>query len=400
MKSESAKFTILMVVLLLIFSGCGGSPPIEEPPGQAHPDDVPANPPGRPSELPASDLRPVDKPSLGLSNEIPLPFAPAQMIGFMFPDGLEAMKAAAVNKPDYGYVYTAVGIIEVGPNAAMIASGVYQVEIDLTNPEEVVSGMLIALSEGGEDQELEFSRTPLIRNRARDNSPSFPSVSPIVSSSEVCFVIGVSDPYSGYVAQTSANAAEWYRYCSLALLSVQDNFPAEYDALAGSIEESIGNLNAHGFNLEAEIDFDKVASEMESHKNIQACNDNKECGSDLTGAPNIYFWEQYDQALVESNGEDFVVTVGVVKIERELDTPGQGRPVQPGDYWVRLWFTPDEFFIGAALYGVTIDDEEVSGQTIPAIPSYFLDDGNTRNIAAWISGWRLCNWCKWQSNCP
>lgn len=398
MKNRWAKLTIMMVMVFLILSACGGVPATGGPAAPAKP----ANPPGRPEEVPASVLSPVDKPTLNLTNPPPgLPYQPAQMIGFMFPDGLEAMKVAAVNNPEFrDDGLTAIGIIEVGPDAATITSGVYLVEINLTDPANEVSGKLIAFSKGAVDQDLMFSRTPLVRNPARKDSPSFPPISPIVSSTDVCFVIGVSKPYSGEVAQTSMNAGEWSRYCSLSLLSVQENFSGEFADLANSIEASVGNLNSQGYILEANIDFSKVVSEMEGHSNILACNGNNNCGADLAGAPNLLFWNQYDQALAESNGEDFPVTIGIVKIERELNTPGQERPVKPGDYWVRLWFASDESFLGASVYGVTVDGQQVNGQTIPAIPAYFLDQENPRNIAAWISGWRLCNWCKWQSNCP
>jgi len=409
MKHSLLALTSLLVLLVIAQSSCQPvtGTPIETPPTETSATEPPAE--GPPAEAPAIPLVPEDKPSLIIPDDQGVMsgagISPAHAIGFVFPEGLVAMKATAVNNPYAKDNLTVVGVVELGEEAEKIAPGTYMVAIDLVNTESLVAGRLLPLQTEGGEQNLTFERTALARNPARADSPSFPPISPIISSNAVCFVVGFTDQL-GEVSQNSANAKSWSRYCSLAsiesgelVLSVQANFPSQFETLVGRWDQSIAHLADQGFPQDVTIDFNLTISEMEGHSNLNACNEKKECASDITGAPNASFWEDYVQAKDEAGGNNFVVTEGIVRIERLLEIPGQVT-VQPGDYWLRDWFDAQENFLGTALLGVTTDNVPILGQTIPAIPAYFLDVENPQKVVSWISAWRCFNWCKFQSNCP
>lgn len=412
MKRTYFVLTGLLVLLVILQLACvpvtptapGETPPTEQN-QQPTEGSVTTEPSGEQLPFP---LTPVDKPSLLITDEqntfAGQGISVAHAVGFTFPDGLVAIKATAVNKPESaGNDLTTVGVVEIGPDAQKIASGTYLVAIDLMKDDATVNGRVSAIQKEGPTYDLSFERTVLIRNPARGDSPSFPSISPIISSTGVCFAVGISEQ-PGVVANASGNAKFWYRYCSLAatsgdfILSVANNFPVQFGDLRNRVEETIARVS-QAFPQNVNINFDLAISEMEGHTNIDACNKNNDCASDISGAPNANFWQDYDQAKDAAGGNNFAVTIGIVRVERPLDVPGQ-QIVQPGDYWIRDWFDAQENYLGATLLGVTTENIPVFGQTIPSTPAYFLDADNPRNVVSWISAWKLCNWCKWQSNCP
>ena len=398
MKHRLLVFGCLLALLIVVQAGCGATvTPAEGT--QTPPAEVP----------PAGLIIPAAKPSLLITDEQNvlggLGLSTVHAVGFTFPGGGVAIKATAVNTPKVGDDgLTVVGVVEIGSGAEKIAPGTYTVAIALAKEDATVGAQVRSIQKDGATYDLGFDRTELEKNPAREDSPSFPPVNPIISSTAVCFVIGLADT-SGNVAQGPTDAQAWYRYCSLAatsgdlILSVMDNFPSQYSELRNRIEQSVsraGQVYAQSVN----IDFNLTISEMEGHNNINACDkDQKECSSDITGAPNASFWEDYHNAQKEAQGNIFVVTSAIVKIERPVDNPGQ-ETAEPGDYWVRDWFDPDGKFLGSTLLGVTAENKPVNGLTIPSTPSYFLDKDNPEKLLSWISAWKLCNWCKWQSNCP
>lgn len=421
MKRRLPALASYLVLLLIVQTGCVAS---TEAPQQVSPTDTAAagttqeSPPPpeiqvtepfeeRPfEELLPSLITPPDKPSLIISDEqegvAAASIISAHTIAFIFPDGLVALKAAAATNPSLrADGLTTVGVVEMGPEAEILEPGTYVVAIDLESVEAEVPGRVIR---GESGQDLTFERTALVRNPARQDSPSFPAFSPIISSHAVCFVVGLPDVLGKGVQDQPE--ISWFRYCSLAavdtgqpILSVRDNYPAQFETLVGRWDESLRRLAGAGFPQDAQIGFSLTIAEMEGHPNINACNENNDCAADISGAPNEGFWEDYDQAKDEAGGNDYAVTAGIVRVERELDVPGQDL-VRPGDYWVRVWFDGQEIFLGSSLLGVTDEGVVVPGQTIPSTPAYFLDAENPRTVVSWISAWRLCNWCMWQSNCP
>jgi hypothetical protein len=426
MKRRLTTRTCLLMLILIVQVGCGGGAPTPNTPPvteitltdtptevatEATPTDTPTE--STPTEQPAERIEPLLKPSLTITDEqgelSSANLTPEHVIGFTFPNGLIAMKAAAITEPfiDEEGTLTVVGVVEINEGAVIIMPGVYSVAIDLTLDAEEVPGQLMHRGGEGEKRDLAFSRTLVVRNEDRQNDPSFPSISPIISSGSLSFVIGFS---GGQVTQNPAEVQDWYRYDSLAstdsdtpelILSVRDNFSSEYGDLIGGWESSVNHLNQQGFSQDVDIATDLTISEIEGHKNITSCNDQQECASDITGAPNASFWADYNQARDEAAENNFVVTAAIAKIERTIDIPSQVI-IEPGDYWVRLWFDSEENFLGATLLGVTTEDKPVYGQSIPATPAYFLDADdvdNPQKIVSWISAWRAIRWCICQTRC-
>jgi hypothetical protein len=352
-------------------------------------------------ELPPLLVTPPDKPSLtfsdvpGITSATPADVSYGHVIGFIFPDGQVALRLAAVNNPRLiNEDLTVVGAVEIG-------SAFYQVAINLESTDRQVRGRLIA-GDGGQD--LTFERTALVRNPDRQDSPTFPAISPIISSHGICFVVGQAE----VLGKQAQPPIAWSRYCSFTeagpnepLLSVRDTYPEQFDALRERMEETRSRLEDAGFpqDVEAEIDTNLTISELEGHPNLNSCNGSNECVADIIGAPSASFWDDYDRAMEAAGGERFAVTVGIVRVERNLEVPDQ-ELVQPGVYWVRVWFDDGDTFMGSTLLGVTDDGQTVLGQTIPSTPAYFLDADNPRTVVSWISAWRLRRWCMWQSNCP
>ena len=431
MKRRLPVLTSFLVLLLIFQSGCVAATdaPLQQPPVEptvtvTTSDGPPAVqvtetgtvPEGTPSpeatlpveatatpfvELPPLLVTPPDKPSLtfpgvqGIEAPTPADVSYGHVIGFIFPDGQVALRLAAVNNPRLvDGDLTVVGAVEIG-------SVFYQVAINLESTEQQVRGRLIA-GDGGQD--LTFERTPLIRNPDRSDSPTFPAISPIISSHGICFVVGQAE----VLGKQAQPAIAWSRYCSFTetgsnapLLSVQDTFPDQFNALRERMDETRSRLEDAGFpqDVEAEIDTSLTISELEGHPNLISCNGSSECLADIIGAPSARFWDDYDRAVEEAGGERFAVTVGIVRVERNLEVPDQ-ELVRPGVYWVRVWFDDGETFIGSTQLGVTDDGQRVMGQTIPSTPAYFLDADDPRRVVSWISAWRLRRWCMWQSNCP
>lgn len=440
MKRRLPILTHLLVLLLIVQSGCVASTeaplqePFQQPPTETAAttsDGPPAVqitvtgtvPEGTPSpevtaavtltvevapfeeQRPSSLVAPADKPSLTLSDEQGFLAASnisyGHTIGFIFPDGQVALKLAAVNNPHLiDENLTVVGAVQIGEASQRIGPGLYQIAIDLESDEAQVPGRLIR---GDSGQDLMFERTALVRNPARQDSPTFPAISPIITSHSVCFVVGQAEA----LGKQAQPAIAWFRYCSLAavgsnepVLSVRDNFRDQYSELSGRFVETIRSLPAQNLASDIQkIDLSQTISEIEGHSSIIECNENNECTADIIGAPNREFWSDYDEARKAAGGGDFVVMSGIVRVERDLDVPGQDT-VRPGVYWVRDWFDGQENFLGSTLVGRTTNNELVRGQTIPSAPAYFLDANNPRTVVSWVSAWRLCNWCKWQSNCP
>jgi hypothetical protein len=440
MKRRLPVLTGLLVLLLIVQSGCVAATeaPLQEPLQQptleptvtaSTSDGPPAVqvtvtetvPEGTPSpegalpevatttpfvERPPSLVTPPDKPSLafpagqGIVAAAVADVSYGHVIGFIFPNGQQALKLAALTSPRLiDENLTVVGAVEIGQDSQQVESGFYQIAIDLESTDRRVRGRLLA-GDGGQD--VTFERTPLIRNPDRPDSPTFPAISPIISSHGICFVVGQAE----VLGKQAQPAIAWFRYCSFTeagtnepLLSVRDNFPEQFGELSGRFDELIGGLTAQNLAPGVQIDFSQTISEIEGHSNLDECIKNNECEADIVGAPNAAFWSDYDAARAAAGGGNFTVTAGIVRVERVVQIPGQ-EDVPLGVYWVRDWFDGQENFLGSTLLGVTNEGQVIAGQTIPAAPAYFLDAENPRTVVSWISAWRLCRWCKWQSNCP
>jgi hypothetical protein len=292
-------------------------------------------------------------------------------------------------------------MVQVADGAALIAAGIYVVEIDLTSTEAEVAGRLV--SNGQTARELKFHRTALVRNPDRAEDPSFPAISPIIASDAVCFVVGIGKQ-NVIEVPGAVN-----RYCSgesvdtnQPILSVKANFPDQYNTLITNLSESVKALRSRQLPENAAVDVlpELTISEIEGHSTIKRCNDDpKQCNADIIGAPSASFWHDYDAAQKDAGDKNFVVTEGFVRVAQPLEIPGQ-QTVQPGSYWIRDWFDPQGKLIGTALLGWTDSNELVNGLTIAATPTYFLEASGQRQVVSWISGWRCFRWCKWQSRCP
>lgn len=369
-----------------------------------------------PQELPAVGLFPVQKPSLVFTGSANLPSAaivvpggrdtpnqivvPNHIVGFVFLRGPAIKAAGAIEPRPADGNLTAIGMVEVAGGAALIAPGVYTVEIDLTSTDADVAGRLVS------DQsvrDLKFHRTQLVRNPERAEDSSFPAISPIIASDVVCFIVGVGKPY----VMDVPGAVN--RYCSGGstdtnepLLSVKANFPLQYNQLSTSLSEEVYFLTNTPLPGNPAVDVlpELTISEIEGHSNVNRCNgDASQCTPDIIGAPSATFWNDYDQAMKQANGNNFVVTEGFVRVAQLLEIPGQ-QTVEPGRYWIRDWFDPQGKLIGTALLGWTDGGQLVNGLTIPATPTYFLDEPGQRQVVSWISGWHCFRWCKWQPWCP
>jgi hypothetical protein len=417
----------LSIIISIFVPACGTGPaPATQPPnctGIVLP--LPATQPpeavkpetGKPPEPlpfagqpPAESILPEDKPALIMSVKDPAQVPPqmdtSHIIGFIFPGGQIAIKAATMKNPYDAGDGCAIGVVEIGEGVLSLPKGIYTVTIDLKNPESVVNGSLKSFPENPSEAPIPvtFTRVPLVRNEeARPNSDSFPPLGAIITPNSVCFVVGLAD--SGEVSQNPSSTVYWARYCSNEpILSVHENFPEQFANMQKDLQDSIDHLTQTYPNLTLEnLELESTISEMEDPEDIGKCNANQQspetCNPDITGTASQLFWSGFDNAKAASNGGDFAVTAGVVKVWSDLTFKGGSVP--PGDYWVMFWFHNDESFMGATLLGVTTEEVKVEGQTIPATPSYFLDADNNRRIVSWISAWHLGNWCIcWQSNCP
>ena len=401
----------LLILFLIVQVGCGQN---TATPTEFTPTEPPTEP--APTEVPATLIDPVIKPSLvitgfeGASSETTI--ALDHVIAFTTPEGEVLIKAAALITPIPEDDLTVVGAVEIGPEAEMITSGVYTLALGLANLQaETVLGRLTLQGGEGTQRDLTFERIPMERNPARPDDPLFPTIVPSITSDATCFTIGFAD---GIIAPDSKAVQSWLRFCSLVssdtnelILSVRDNFPSQYEELSGELQASLPDLteflNANGFSLdEIRLDDDLVISEIEGHENIIACNDDQDCRSDLTGAPNALFWEQYDKAKSNAAGNNFAVTIALAKIERTLNIPDQVT-MEEGVYFVRVWLAPEgdqDRFLGITFLGMTAAGELVPGQSTAAIEYYLREQGNPQEIESWISAWGLGKWCiKGQRRC-
>lgn len=368
----------------------------------------------------AQPLIPAAKPSLDFLSPPAELAVVSPTIGFVFPDGKKAIKAAALEAPvETPDGLFEVGVVEIGPDLFKVAIDLEDqppasaaVAEDETGPgaknNEADSGT-VAKVEGrllpvgpGEATQLYFSRTRQILNPERTtNVPDpLPLIHVSLSSTGVCFVVARGD-----------EEVEYTRYCSLPAedgtdpLSVRANFAESYEELVAEIDSTVTALLQGGYLGKDSVQRNMTAAELESPAAIKGCVDQNQapeaCGADIAGAPTSDLWENYHSLEETSEGEPFAVTAGVVRVFQPLAIDGNN-VVQPGSYAVDYWFETGPSFLGATLSGVLEDGQtEVERQQIPATEALFIDPDNPEEIVSQISAWRLgraC--CFWQRNCP
>lgn len=343
---------------------------------------------------PQEPMVPEDKPSLDFTSSMEPLANPiiTPVIGFVFPDGTVALKAAAFEEVqlDKDDQYYEVGAVEIGSDPPQA----YKVAIDLPAEEEV-QGQLVSV-ESGEIINLSFTSTNLVLNEKRE--PLLPVYVGITSDS-VCFVVDLN--YAGI--QYPPDQAGFRQYCSQpgSPLSVRADFPQQYEQLIGEVATTVDILVGGGY---LQVDPSQVlaqisVSEAEDPANIDACSGDN-CAADVAGAPLANFAEDFAQ-MQETQEMPFPVTAGVLRIFQPLMIPGIEGSVEPGYYTLDYWFEPGGAFIGATISGQTEEEQPVNDQQIPAIPALFLNERNGDETIAQISALKFRRWCcLWQSNCP
>jgi hypothetical protein len=241
-----------------------------------------------------------DKPPLAINTsvqtpksvaQIPLPDV-SQVIGFTFPDGTIAIKAAPYNETpssNQDGELTPVGVVDIGEGGSN--PGTYEVNLDLEGSTQCVSGELRPKeSNSNNTLSVRFVRTELVPNPERvDQSETWPSItdeemptynSAVITADSVCFVVKSGESY--------------FRYCSVpgSDLSAMNN-KSQYSAIVDSIRKT-----AERFGLQNDIEYSQTISTLEDYQHIQECNDTSinsgekgeewklsRCHSDITAAP-------------------------------------------------------------------------------------------------------------------
>ncbi len=375
-----------------------------------------------------------------------------QAVGFTFPDGTIALKAAPFwdiysypygDDPD-GY-YTPVGLVEFGDGSdSGVPPGIYLVMLDLQSIDQYILGEIRHLYEEGAVYTLYFERIPQLLNPMRfdpdrtsyaefTDSSLPPDNSVTLTADGVCFILKTGDPSMG---------EDYVRYCSeqASVLSPQVNYKPQYEGLI----ESIGKT-AEYLGMENDIQYEQIISEKEDLESITRCADKNlagdlegaqlECGSDITVAPvkEEYYLENYaagyDQMKSQSFLEDpaplaaalpvvfqqdeiyaghFPVPVATVQVLSPIDTDpdmryeGDTDIIQPGYYRLDYWFDANEEFYAATISGYRYADEvEVRFQPVPAVPATFVNADGSDQAPAQISTCRIFRRCVfWQQICP
>jgi hypothetical protein len=321
-----------------------------------------------------------DKPSLKFT-QAPMMDGVDHVIAFVFPDGLIALKAAALKeipKPNSSGVaagLTTVGRVEAG-NPLTGYEVAIKLQTDAPDPEETpqkVGGMLIPYG-GGNGLPLTFEGSPVTWNpKKKVDKPSAISVS--IGSTTVCYVVGTGD------------GTGFWRYCSTAeengkLLSVLDTYGSQYEQLKADIRETAKQSGVSVWE-------DLTISEMEDPGNINACVNGASCGADIVGAPVAGFMDTY--AKLAANSGCFSIDAGAVHVLQPI-----GESTQPGQYKLTFWFESGGALAGATISGQPDKGAAVKDQPIPAFEPMFV---GKHDPISQISAWRV-GWCSfWQETC-
>ncbi len=297
--------------------------------------------------IPEDPLRPnMEKPPLDINtggekvqSAVQIPPELSQVIGFTFPDGTIAIKAAPFDKTTSSTQegeLSPVGVVEIGEGGG-VYTGTYVVNLDLEGSTQCVSGELRPL-EGDSNNvpSVGFVRTELVPNPERVDHPEiWPPItdhemqtydnSAMITADSVCFVLESGEGY--------------FRYCSVpgSALSAMNN-TSQYDALVKTIQQT-----AARFDLEDDIETSQTISTLEDILHINQCNHpdwyseeldpDEACRSDITVAP---VTQNY---LIKNFGSviglpTFQKLVPVPSNEREACTPCKSPyTVHSGD-WV------------------------------------------------------------------
>lgn len=312
------------------------------------------------------------------------------VIGFAFPDGTIAMRAAALPESmgnNFAEGLDTIGVVQIGEGEGGAPPGMYALSLDLQSDSNEVEGVLSPLEEGDE-QGLLFNRSKLEINEERGEVEAPIQVS--MSSSTICYDIQVGEAY--------------WQYCSSpnSILNVAANFGEQYGALTVEMEEATFALVDAGFLTEQQasnIEISWAIAEMEDPGSIVEC-DGQACGADIGGSPNLGFPDEY-AAMVEGDVmAPFKIPAGVVRVYQPVAQPFTD--VLPGDYVVEYWFNEAYEFDGATVSGITLEGgDQVVNQPITTASAQFLNVDNPEQTDNRISAWRLMRWCCfWQSNCP
>jgi len=375
-----------------------------------------------------------------------------QVIGFTFPDGTIALKAATfadMYSYPYGYdvsgVYTPVGMVEMGEGSdAGLPAGPYLVMLDLASTEPFISGEIRFLYDEGLKYPVNFMRVPQSLNwirfdpsqakRAEFLNLGLPSDSSVtITADGVCFILKTGDASRG---------EEYIRYCSESgsILSPRSMYKPQYEELMQSMGKT-----AEYFGLYNDIQLDQLISEMEDIKHIERCADKnrlgdtdgvkQECGSDISVAPvyEQYFRDNYAAGYDKMNSQSFLgnryplatglalafwqddpyaghfpVAVGTVQVYSQIDTAPEAELedgsdlVEPGDYRLDYWFDANGEFYAASISGYRYaDNMEVINQPVPAVPATFVNADGTEQAPTQISTCRIFGRCVFfQRTCP
>lgn len=416
-------------------------PVVEQPPAQGEPKFPPPDEPRLPQ---------LQKPRLEFFKGMDK--LGVQVIGFTFPDGTIALKAATFEDMysyPYGYdesgVYTPVGMVEIGEGSDTgIPAGPYLVMLDLVSAEQFVPGEIRNLYDAGLRFPVNFIRVtqslnwvrfdPSQTNRTEFLNLGLPDDSSVtITADGVCFILKTGDASRG---------EEYIRYCSEAssILSPRSMYKSKYEELMQSMGKT-----AEYFGLYNDIQLDQVISEMEDIKHIERCADmnrlgdpdgvKQQCGSDISVAPvsEQYFKDNYAGGYDKMKSQSFLVNryplaaglallfkqddpfaghfpvaVGTVQIYSQIDTApeaelGDGSDlVEPGDYRLDYWFDPNGEFYAASISGYRYaDNMEVINQPVPAVPATFVNADGTEQAPTQISTCRIFGRCVFfQRNCP
>lgn len=278
--------------------------------------------------IPENPLIPFqNKPSLDINPPVvtsksseQIPPEVSQVIGFTFPDGTIAIKAAPYEESDSSDQdgeLTPVGVVEIGEGG--IYTGTYEVNLDLEGSTQCVSGKLSPLEDDSNNAfSVSFVRTKLVPNPERYNQYNWPSItseevptynSAVITADSVCFVLESGEGY--------------FRYCSApgSGLSVKNNV-SQYRALKDLIRET-----AARFNLQNDIEYSQTISTLEDVQHILNCHyasvelgkEGEElkpyCGSDITASP-------VTQKYLKKN---YGSVIGLPKIQSLVPVPSQER---------------------------------------------------------------------------
>lgn len=240
------------------------------------------------------------KPPLSIDPSVnmfqsPAQFQPevSQVIGFTFPDGTIAVKAApydGIYSSTQDAELTPVGVVAIGEGGTN--PGTYEVNLDLEGSAQCVSGELRQLENGGSNPlPVRFVRISQKPNPERVNpsetewpayadeeSPTYNSA--VITADGVCFVLKLGESY--------------FRYCSEpgSSLSAKNN-EAQYSNIVASIRNT-----AEIFGLQNDIEYSQTISTLEDSTHIDQCagrsgrgsagesyEDMESCSSDVIVAP-------------------------------------------------------------------------------------------------------------------